>query len=156
MKINKFTTALIAAGIVSAASAVHAANPVIYITGSTAARAFFFNAATTAGQIFQAGHPGTPSVVSPASTANTGANQVVFEGFINGTLVDIDATWTGSEAGIASVAGQPLQQSLNNSQLGLASRSYPLPGRAADVLHASQWLDDHRCVVRDSGRAFGA
>jgi hypothetical protein len=128
MKINKFTTALVAAGILSAAGVAQAANPVVYITGSTAARAFFFNAATTAGQIFQTGHAGFPKIVSPVSTQNNGANQIVFEGFVNGTLVDIDATWTGSEAGIASVAGQALTQTLSNPTLGLASGSYPLPG----------------------------
>lgn len=130
MKVNKFTSALVALGVVSLAGVAHATNPVIYVTGSTAARATFFNAATTAGQIFDAtGEPsGDPKVVSPASTDTSGANQVVFEGNINGTLVDIDADWTGSEAGIASVAGQPLQQTLDNPGLSLGAGSYPLPG----------------------------
>jgi hypothetical protein len=128
MKVNKFTSALVALGVVSLAGVAHATNPVVYITGSTAARAFFYNAATTAGQIFDTGHTGYPKVVSPASTMSTGAAQVVFEGYINGTLVDIDADWTGSEAGIASVAGQPLTQAIQNATLNYTNAAAALPG----------------------------
>jgi hypothetical protein len=128
MKVNKFTSALVALGVVSLAGVAHATNPVVYVNGSTAARATFYAAAKTAGQIFDAtGEPsGDPKVVSPTDANN--ANQIVYEGNINGTLVDIDCDWTGSEAGIASTAGQPLQQTLNNPQLGLANGSYALPG----------------------------
>jgi hypothetical protein len=130
MKLNKVTSALVALGVVSLAGAAQAAtnNPVVYITGSTAARATFYAAATTAGQIFDAtGEPsGDPKAVSPSP--GSGANQIVYEGNVGGVLVDIDCSWTGSEAGIASVAGQPLNQTLDNPQLGLANGSYALPG----------------------------
>jgi hypothetical protein len=130
MKINKLTSTLVALGVLSLAGVAQASNPVIYITGSTAARAFFYNAAKTPGQTFLSGFAGYPKVVSP--TDSSGANQIVYEGYINsgGTtnLVDIDCSWTGSEAGIASVAGQGLHQTLANSTLGLASGSYNLPG----------------------------
>ena len=112
-------------GWVSLAGVAHATNPVVYINGSTAARAFFYSAATTAGQIFDSGHTGYPKVVSPSNSNS--ANTIVYEGYINGTLVDIDCSWTGSEAGIASTAGQSLNQTLNNAQLGLANGSYALP-----------------------------
>jgi hypothetical protein len=127
MKVNKFTSTLVALGVVSLAGVAHATNPVVYLTGSTAARATFYAAATTAGQIFDATEPaGYPKVVSPSNSS--GAGQIVYEGNINGVLVDIDCDWTGSEAGIASVAGQPLTQTLNNPGLSLANGSYPLPG----------------------------
>jgi hypothetical protein len=134
MKVNKFTSALVALGVVSLAGVAHATNPVIYVNGSTAARATFYNAAITAGQIFDSnnGGVGYPKAVSPSP--GSGANQIVYEGYITNTvahtetLVDIDCDWTGSEAGIASTAGQPLQQTLNNPALGLPNGSYALPG----------------------------
>lgn len=141
MKVNKFTSALVALGVVSLAGVAQAANPVIYVTGSTAARATFYTAAKTAGQIFDTTEPtGYPKVVSPAATDSSGAGQIVYEGNINGTLVDIDCSWTGSEAGIAAVAGQPLTQTLNNPTLGLANGSYGLPGvPPAFYTQASGW-----------------
>lgn len=130
MKINKFTTALVAMGVISLAGAAQAANPVVYLTGSTAARAIIYGAATTAGQIFDAGHAGT--VVSGNNSSS--ANQIVFEGPVNGTTVDIDCSFTGSEAGIAAVAGQPLTQNVNNG-------TFALPGVPPTFLtQASGWV----------------
>jgi len=114
MKINKFTSALIALGLVSAAS-VAQANTTVYLTGSTAARAAIYAAATTPGQIF------TGSVTVYGAN-NNGNNTICYEGNIAtvGT-VDLDCSFTGSEAGIASVAGQTLTQNVN-------SGTYALPG----------------------------
>ena len=44
MKVNKFTAALAALGIISLAGVAQATNPVVYLTGSTAARALVFSA----------------------------------------------------------------------------------------------------------------
>jgi len=115
MKMNKFTSALVAMGVVSLAS-VASANTVIYLTGSTAARGNIFSAATTPGDIFT----GTTTLY-PAS-ANSSSSQVVFEGNIAGIgTVDLDCDWSGSEAGIAAVAGQTLTQNVNGG-------TYNLPG----------------------------
>jgi hypothetical protein len=141
MKINKFTSALIALGIVSAASVAQASNPVVYITGSTAARAFFYAAALAPGAIFTGGG----SVVSSGSNTGSGANLIVYEGNISGVgTVDLDCSWTGSEAGIAAVAGQSLHQTLYNppdSNASVSGTSYVLPGVPPSFLtQASGWL----------------
>jgi len=117
MKINKFTSALVALGIISLASAAQAAIPVIYLTGSTAARTTIGNAMLATGQIFDSGTAGT--IVSPAPNNSASGSLVVFEGKINGTTVDIDCSFTGSEAGIAAVAGQPLTQNVNGGTFSL-------------------------------------
>jgi hypothetical protein len=129
MKINKFTSALIALGVVSLAG-VAQANPIVYITGSTAARAFFYGAATTPNQIFT----GTPSVISTGSNnTGSGANTIVYEGNIAGVgTVDLDCSWTGSEAGIAAVAGQTLTQNVNGG-------TYALPGVPPSFLNPANW-----------------
>jgi hypothetical protein len=131
MKINKFTSALVALGIISLAGAAQAANPVIYLTGSTAARTTIGNAMLATGQIFDSGTAGT--IVSPSPNNSASGSLVVFEGKIDGTTVDIDCSWTGSEAGIAAVAGQPLTQSVNGG-------TYSLPGVPPSFLtQASGW-----------------
>ena len=53
MKTNKFTLALAAMGLISLASAAQA-QTIIYLTGSTAARQYVYNALTTPGQVFTA------------------------------------------------------------------------------------------------------
>lgn len=114
MKINKLTAALVAMGVVSVAS-TYAANPTVYLTGSTAARATIF-AAIQAGYVFDGGSTGTlPNGGSGSSSA------LVYEGPINSVTVDIVCSWTGSEAGIADVAGTTVNQTINGV-------SYPLPG----------------------------
>jgi hypothetical protein len=120
MKINKLTAALVAMGVVSLASAyASTSTPVVYLTGSTAARGNIYNAMIASGQIFDAGTSG--KIVSAAPNNAAGSSYIVFEGLINGQLVDIDCSWTGSEAGIAAVANQPLQQNVNGG-------NYNLPG----------------------------
>ena len=53
MKTNKFTLALAAMGLISLASAAQA-QTIIYLTGSTAARQFVYNALITPGEVFTA------------------------------------------------------------------------------------------------------
>lgn len=125
MKINKVTTALVGLGLVSLASAAQA-NTVVYLTGSTAARAIIYAAATTSGQIFS----GTSTVV--AGTNANSSSQIVYEGNITGVgTVDISCDFTGSEAGIASVAGTALPQTLPNDPNGQGPYSLPGVGTAA-------------------------
>jgi hypothetical protein len=136
MKINKYTSALAAMGIISLAG-VAQANTVIYLTGSTAARQIIFNAGTTPGQIFT----GAGVVVSPApNNAGTG-NLFVLEGNIAGVgTVDLDCSFTGSEAGIAATAGVPLTQALTldpNPGSPFALPGTPLP---SFLTQASSWV----------------
>lgn len=127
MKINKITAALAGLGVVSLAGVVHA-NTTIYLTGSTAARAYIYAMATTTSDLFS-----SPATVVAGVNANS-SNQIVFEGSISGVsgTVDLSCDFTGSEAGIASVAGQNLTQDIpNNPNLagtGTDQSTYPLPG----------------------------
>jgi hypothetical protein len=129
MKINKVTAALIGMGIISAASVAQAqSTTTIYLTGSTAARTYIYNMLT-----------GTPdlggaewSVVEPTSGASGSSNQIVYEGTISGTTYYLSCDFTGSEAGIASVANQNLTQDIpldpNDAGTGTDSSTYSLPG----------------------------
>ncbi len=121
MKMNKITLALIAGGLVSLASAAQS-QTIIYLTGSTAARQQVFNALTTAGQVF------TGASTGKYPAAETGSDNIfAVEGNVAGLGDTIyNCSFTGSEAGIAAVAGQPLTQSLPNDPNG--SGPYALPG----------------------------
>jgi hypothetical protein len=127
MKINKISLALASMGVVSLAS-VAQANTVLYLTGSTAARAFIFSASTTvANGIFTGGG----AVVAPVG-GTSGLSQIVYEGTLPGIagVSDISCSFSGSEAGIGSVANAPLSQTLFNAydpNAAVAGTSYPLP-----------------------------
>jgi hypothetical protein len=116
MKINKITYGLIAAGMVSSASAAISHPTVtlggntyteVFLTGSSAARANIFNAINTAhsgaaqpngsGGVFDA----APTLV-PA-TAGTGTSTYDAYGTINGVRYCLCLSFSGSEAGIAAV-----------------------------------------------------
>lgn len=140
MKANKYTAALVALGVVSLASAAHAVAPnIVYLVGASALRTTFFTAGTTAGVIFDAtGEPaGDPKIVSTGANATSGSTFIVYEGNINGNLVDIDTYWTGAEAAVADVAGHALNQTLNNgTQFGAnANGTFPVPGTPASFLN---------------------
>jgi hypothetical protein len=138
MKINKFTSALVALGLVSMASVAHATNPVVYLTGSTAARSIIFAACTASNQVFT----GFGIVISTGSS-NTGssANTIVYEGNIAGVgTVDLDCSFTGSEAGIAAVAGQGLSQNVNGG-------TYNLPGVPPSFLNPANWTTSNAAPV---------
>jgi len=130
MKINKLTSALVTLGIISLASAAQA-QTIIYLTGSTAARQQVFNALTTGNQVFTAGFTGK----YPA--AETGSdNTFAVEGNVAGVGDTIyNCNFTGSEAGIAAVAGQTLSQTLPNDLNGVpGTTAWPLPGAPASYL----------------------
>lgn len=111
-KKSLLTCALLAAGIISQASAAN----VVYITGSTAFRSTAFNtlssaAGPAAGGVFDI--PGTTvnGQLAPAitqaergGTSQSGANYMLFRGNINGADTFLDCAWNGSEAGIGAVA----------------------------------------------------
>lgn len=91
-----FIPVLLAAGFITAASAQH----VVYVTGSTAFRATVFTAATATSDIFDA-----PATVLPTG-AGSGSGNIIYKGNIGGVAYELVCGWSGSEAGIANVAGK--------------------------------------------------
>jgi hypothetical protein len=109
-KLPLVTAALVAAGLVSAN-----AQTVYRITGSTAYRANV-NAALKAGTgIFDA----APTVVGTAYAA--GASQLVFSGTISTVATVIKTSFTGSEAGIAALGNN----GVDNTQSGQPTANLP-------------------------------
>jgi hypothetical protein len=120
MKISThITAALLALGIVSQVSA----DPVVYLTGSTAFRStveatLANNSGTNAGGLFDAGSV-TMETWGNANPAS--ANYMIFHGTINGSPIYVNCAWSGSEAGIASACNTTLTNvDRNGNPLALA------------------------------------
>ena len=140
MKFNKIKSALMALGILALAGAAQA-QTTIYVTGSTACRAAFYNACTAygaAGGIFTNANPGTNVLYDPAG-GGSGDSKIMYFGQMAGLgPVILNCSFTGSEAGIAAVAGQSLQQKLypptssvqvgGNPNAANAGTLYAIPG----------------------------
>lgn len=117
---NLLSAAAVALGIISQAHA----DPVVYVTGSTAFRSIVFaslssTAGTNNGGVFDstpAVQYGTYGNATPAS-----GSYMVFHGNIAGSPVYIDCAWSGSEAGIASACNTSLTNvDRNGVQIPLA------------------------------------
>jgi hypothetical protein len=110
MKTSKLiSAAAVALGIIAQAHA----DPVVYLTGSTAFRSTVFaslssTAGTNSGGVFDSS-PAVQYATFGNSSAN-GGTYMIFHGNIAGSPVYIDCAWSGSEAGIASACNT----SLNN------------------------------------------
>jgi hypothetical protein len=118
-KITHFSAVLLALGLVSQAGA----DPVVYITGSTAFRstvmtAILNNTGTNNGAVFDAG---SVTYVTYGNATATSCNYAVVHGTNNGSPIYLDCAWSGSEAGIASACNVALQnQDRNGNTIPLA------------------------------------
>jgi hypothetical protein len=127
--ITQFSAVLLALGLVSQAGA----DPVVYITGSTAFRstvmtALLNNTGTNNGGVFDSG---SVTYVTYGNSAATSANFAAVHGNISGSPVYIDCAWSGSEAGIASACNTSLQNQDRNGN------SIPLAGSPETWLNVS-------------------
>jgi hypothetical protein len=119
MKINKtIVAALLALGVISQASA----DPIVYVTGSTAFRSTVYaalanNTGTANGGVFDTG---TVTAETWGNASANGADFMVFHGNISGVGYYIDCAWSGSEAGMASSCNASLQNvDRNGSSIAL-------------------------------------
>lgn len=114
---------MIALGIISSASATTTNE--VHVTGSTAFRSNFFTAATASGGIFDA--PGGTALV-PSGTPSGSSSVITYVGNINSVPYALECSWSGSEAGIANVAGDNTLQNPGVPNPSNGSSSANLPG----------------------------
>lgn len=137
MKFNKIKSALLALGVLALAGAAQA-QTMIYVTGSTAARAGFYAAATTTGYIFTNANASTNVLYDPAG-GGSADSKIMYQGQMAGIgPVILNCSFTGSEAGIAAVAQKTLTQPLSyhassadgnpNAASYPSTTAYALPG----------------------------
>ncbi len=127
--ITQLSAALLALGIASQAGA----DPVVYLTGSTAFRstimtAILNNTGTNNGGVFDTG---SVTYVTYGNSVPTSCNFAAVHGTIGGSPVYLDCAWSGSEAGIASACNTSLQNQDRNGN------SIPLAGSPETWLNVS-------------------
>jgi hypothetical protein len=115
--VTKISAALLAVGL---ASQAWAADPVVYLTGSSAFRSTVYQSLSDnngdAGAVFQAG---TLTFGTWGNSSAGSANYMVFHGALAsgpdaGQYVYVNCAWSGSEAGIASACQTTLQNTLRD------------------------------------------
>ena len=100
-----------------------AATQYVYVTGSTAARNAFFTAVTNGNTVFDA----TPSFVTQGSADPSKASYMNISGNLSSVPTVIKCHWSGSEGGIADLAGSGTEQFLDDSAANSLSSSIPGP-----------------------------
>jgi hypothetical protein len=126
------TAGLLAAGLISSASAATGDGVIVTLTGSTAFRAVVFTACTTPDRVFNSTTSNTNVLANPIALngAGNGANDIVYEGYITNndgtaTKYDLVCSFTGSEAGIAAASQVA---SIANPTPVFNGGTSPLPG----------------------------
>ena len=149
--ITQLSAALLALGIVSQAGA----DPVVYLTGSTAFRstimtAILNNTGTNNGGVFDTG---TVTYVTYGNSVPTSCNFAAVHGNINGSPVYLDCAWSGSEAGIASACNTSLQnQDRNGNSIPLAGSPETWLNVSNVTLNGSRHL--HQSACQCDGKQF--
>ena len=160
--ITQISAALLALGIVSQASA----DPVVYLTGSSAFRstveaALANNTGTNNGGVFDTG---TVTYITYGSPTEGSANYMAFHGNINGSPTYINCAWSGSEAGIASASAVTLTNTdrngnpiaLNGSPevwLNVSNVSLTFPGTIISTNPANGLFENGKVPYRGSDLA---
>jgi hypothetical protein len=95
----------------------------VYVTGSTAGRAAFYTAVTDGTTVFDA----APSVVTQGNATRASASYMNFHGLLGGVDTIVKCHWSGSEAGIADLAGVGTQAFLDDGAVDSLSSATPGP-----------------------------
>lgn len=126
MKIKtSYTAALAALGLITQA---HGAANVVYMTGSTAFRGNVNTLLATSGAVFDA----TPDITYYGNATSSKATYVLFHGNINSSETYISCFWTGSEAGIACVAGNTTTTLNDGAPLAGVPATFLAPSETAN------------------------
>lgn len=140
MKIKQtLSAALLTLGIISHVDAQN----VVYVTGATAFRSTVYQALNTAGVVFDSGSTITRATRDGSSAS--GANYMLFRGLIGGTDTYINCAWSGSEAGIASVA-----------DVTIDNDGVPLPGSPQTWLKADGTVTGDASAKPTTGELEGS
>jgi hypothetical protein len=95
----------------------------VYMTGSTAARAAFYAAIIDGATVFDS----APTTVTQGNASSASASYMNIEGLLGGVPTIIKCHWSGSEGGIADLAGSGTEQFLDDSAVSSLSSSTPGP-----------------------------
>ena len=108
----------------------------VYMTGSTAARSQVYNTLNDPGVVFT----GTPGFVGQGSGTLNKCTYMIFSGTLvgdsSGAATTIKCDWSGSEAGIADLAGSGTEQFLADTAVSSSSSPGPFVSSPVDLAMA--------------------
>lgn len=119
----KHAPILLSAALGLAFAGIAQAAQYVYVTGSTAGRSAFYTTIIDGSTVFDS----APTKVTQGSSNPGGASYMTFHGTIGGVDTYVKCHWSGSEAGIADIAGSGTQQFLNDSAVDSLSSATPGP-----------------------------
>jgi hypothetical protein len=119
----------------------------VYMTGSTAARAAFYTAIIDGATVFDA----APTIITQGSSNPSGATYMNFVGTLGGVATILKCHWSGSEGGIADLAGSGTEQFLDDSAVNSLSSSSPGPFVSSTIDLAA--ADNNVVYSRNPGAA---
>ncbi len=114
--------------VVNLASAVN----YVYMTGSTAARTQVYNTLNDPGVVFDA----APTIVAQGNATASKCTYMNFSGNIGGVATTVKCDWSGSEAGIADLAGSGTESFLDDSAVSSSTSTGPFISSPVDIAMA--------------------
>ncbi len=120
----------------------------VYMTGSTAARAAFYTAVIDGTTVFDA----APTIITQGSASPGSASYMNFVGTLGGVATIVKCHWSGSEGGIADIAGSGTEQFLDDSAVNSLSSATPGPFVSSTVDLAA--ADNNKAYSRNPGAAI--
>ena len=128
------TKSIILAGAIglACASLASAATQYVYMSGSTAARNAFYLTIMDGTTVFDA----APTVVAQGNSDPSKATYHLFHGTIAGADTILKAHWSGSEGGIADIAGSATETFLDDTAVTSSTSSGPFITSSVDLAAA--------------------
>ena len=105
------------------------ATSVVYMTGSTAGRGAIYDTVTDGTNVFDA----APTIVYQGATSARSAGYVNFSNTVNGVATVLKCHWSGSEGGIADIAGSGTEAFLDDGAASDTNSTAPGPFVSSSV-----------------------
>jgi len=118
----------------------------VYVTGSTAGRNAFYLAITDGSTVFDA----APTVIAQGNADASKATYMNFHGNLGGVETFVKTDWSGSEGGIADIAGTGTRQFLADTASSAATATGPFVSSAVDLAAA----DNDKAYSRNPSAAI--
>lgn len=130
------------------AASLAPATQYVYVTGSTAARNAFFNSVTNGTTVFDS----APTFITQGNADPSKATFMNFHANLSGVDTIMKCHWSGSEGGIADIAGSGTQTFLDDSAANSLSSATPGPFISSSIDLAM--ADNDKAFSRNPGAAI--
>jgi hypothetical protein len=139
---------LLAGAVSLGAAGLAQATQYVYVTGSTAARGAFFTSVTNGSTVFDA----APTFITQGNADPSKASYMNFHANLSGVDTILKCHWSGSEGGIADIAGSGTQSFLDDAAANSLGSATPGPFISSTIDLAM--ADNDKAFSRNPGAAI--